>query len=95
MKQTRLLFIDRDGTLIQEPADEQIDSFEKLVFTKGVFRNLAFIAQHTDYELVMAVSYTHLDVYKRQPASFSFLHRGCPTKDLPNNRNERKGYAYS
>ena len=53
MKQTRLLFIDRDGTLIQEPADEQIDSFEKLVFTKGVFRNLAFIAQHTDYELVM------------------------------------------
>ena len=47
MKQTRLLFIDRDGTLIQEPEDEQIDSFEKLVFTKGVFRNLAFIAQHT------------------------------------------------
>ena len=43
MKQTRLLFIDRDGTLIQEPEDEQIDSFEKLVFTKGVFRNLAFI----------------------------------------------------
>ena len=47
MKQTRLLFIDRDGTLIQEPEDEQIDSFEKLVFTKGMFRNLSFIAQHT------------------------------------------------
>ena len=41
MKQTRLLFIDRDGTLIQEPEDEQIDSFEKLVFTKGVMRNLS------------------------------------------------------
>ena len=38
----------------------------------------------------ITVSYTHLDVYKRH-----FLHRGCPTKDLPNNRNERKGYAYS
>lgn len=53
MKQTRLLFIDRDGTLIQEPEDEQIDSFEKLVFTKGVMRNLSFIAQHTDYQFVM------------------------------------------
>ena len=45
MKKTKLLFIDRDGTLIQEPEDEQIDSFAKLVFTKGVFRNLSFIAQ--------------------------------------------------
>ena len=39
----RLLFIDRDGTLIEEPADEQIDSFEKLKFVKGAIRNLAFI----------------------------------------------------
>ena len=53
MKKTKLLFIDRDGTLIQEPEDEQIDSFDKLVFTKGVFRNLSFIAQHTDFKLVM------------------------------------------
>ena len=39
----RLLFIDRDGTLIKEPADEQIDSFDKLQFVEGVFRNLGFI----------------------------------------------------
>ena len=49
----RLLFIDRDGTLIEEPQDEQIDSFEKLKFTKGVFRNLSFIRQHLDFEFVM------------------------------------------
>ena len=47
----RVLFIDRDGTLICEPEDEQIDSFAKLRFVPGMFRNLAFIARHTDYEL--------------------------------------------
>ena len=49
----RILFIDRDGTLIVEPADEQIDAFEKLKFTKGVFRNLGFIRQHLDFKFVM------------------------------------------
>lgn len=49
----RILFIDRDGTLIEEPADEQIDSFDKLKFTEGVFRNLSFIRSHLDFEFVM------------------------------------------
>lgn len=53
MKQQRILFIDRDGTLIEEPEDEQIDSFEKLKFTQGLFRNLSFIASHLDFKLVM------------------------------------------
>jgi len=48
-----VLFIDRDGTLIEEPADEQIDSFSKLKFVPGMFRNLSFISQHLDFELVM------------------------------------------
>ena len=34
MKQ-RILFIDRDGTILREPADEQIDSFEKFSFVPG------------------------------------------------------------
>ena len=49
----KILFIDRDGTLIDEPADEQIDSFEKLKFVKGVFRNLAFIREKLDFKFVM------------------------------------------
>ena len=49
----RLLFIDRDGTLIKEPADEQIDSFEKLEFVEGIFRNLGFIRKNLDFEFVM------------------------------------------
>lgn len=53
MKQQRILFVDRDGTIIKEPADEQIDSFQKLEFVDGVIRNLAFICQHLDYKLVM------------------------------------------
>ena len=49
----KVLFIDRDGTLIKEPADEQIDSFEKLEFVEGMFRNLAFIRKNLDFEFVM------------------------------------------
>jgi len=49
----KALFIDRDGTLIREPADEQVDSFEKLEFLPGVFASLARIRRCTDYELVM------------------------------------------
>ena len=49
----RILFIDRDGTILREPADEQIDSFEKLVFVPGMIRNLAFIRQHLDFSFVM------------------------------------------
>ena len=43
----------RDGTLICEPEDEQIDSFEKLKFVDGMFRNLSFIRQHLDFKFVM------------------------------------------
>lgn len=49
----KVLFIDRDGTLIKEPQDEQIDAFEKLEFVEGVMRHLSFICSHLDFELVM------------------------------------------
>jgi len=49
----KVLFIDRDGTLIKEPADEQIDAFEKLIFYPKVFTYLSKIAKELDFELVM------------------------------------------
>lgn len=52
----KILFIDRDGTLILEPADEQIDSLEKLEFYPGVFSWLSKIATDTEYELVMVTN---------------------------------------
>ncbi|MDD2941973.1 MAG: bifunctional histidinol-phosphatase/imidazoleglycerol-phosphate dehydratase HisB [bacterium] len=50
---TDYLFIDRDGTLIVEPADQQIDSLEKLEFIPGIFSALHDIAASGKYTLVM------------------------------------------
>ncbi|MGH1517127.1 bifunctional histidinol-phosphatase/imidazoleglycerol-phosphate dehydratase HisB [Chryseobacterium sp. JK1] len=53
----KVLFIDRDGTLIIEPpVDFQVDSLEKLEFYPGIFQNLAKIANELDYELVMVTN---------------------------------------
>ena len=53
----KVLFIDRDGTLIIEPlADYQIDSLEKLEFYPKIFRNLYFIRRNLDFELVIATN---------------------------------------
>jgi imidazoleglycerol-phosphate dehydratase/histidinol-phosphatase len=50
----KVLFIDRDGTLITEPVvDEQVDSLEKLEFIPGVFRAMNLIAGNLDFELVI------------------------------------------
>ncbi|MEN8116392.1 MAG: bifunctional histidinol-phosphatase/imidazoleglycerol-phosphate dehydratase HisB [Bacteroidota bacterium] len=49
----KVLFIDRDGTLIYEPEHEQIDSLDKLEFLPKVFRNMYYIQKNLNYELVM------------------------------------------
>ena len=49
----KVLFIDRDGTLIVEPPDEQIDSLEKLEFVPGAISGMKSISQ-LGYELVLA-----------------------------------------
>ncbi|MFM7852939.1 MAG: histidinol-phosphatase, partial [Flammeovirgaceae bacterium] len=53
----KVLFIDRDGTLIYEsPSDPQIDRLEKLSFIPGVFTWLGRIANELNYELVMVTN---------------------------------------
>jgi imidazoleglycerol-phosphate dehydratase/histidinol-phosphatase len=54
-KPQKILFIDRDGTLIMEPPDEQIDSFAKLEFYPRMLQYLPKIAQ-LDFELVMVTN---------------------------------------
>lgn len=57
MKKKKVLFIDRDGTLVAEPPEDyQLDSLEKLEFIPGVFRNLYNIRNLLDFELVMVTN---------------------------------------
>ncbi len=70
----KVLFIDRDGTLIKEPADQQIDSFDKLDFYPKVFTYLSKIAKELDFEIVMVTNQDGLgtDVYPED--SFWSIH---------------------
>jgi len=53
----KVLFIDRDGTLVIEPpVDYQLDSLEKLEFYPGVFSGLSKIVRELDFEIVMVTN---------------------------------------
>ena len=52
----KALFIDRDGTLVDEPDDFQLDAFEKLRLKAGVLKWLGRIASETDFELVIVTN---------------------------------------
>jgi len=49
----RILFVDRDGTLIIEPLSGNIDGWDKLQFFPHVFKYMNLIATEFDYELVI------------------------------------------
>lgn len=70
----RALFIDRDGTLVVEPDDFQLDDFKKLEFVPKVFRNLYFIRKHLDYEFVMVSNQDGLGTDAFPEETFRPLH---------------------
>lgn len=66
----KVLFIDRDGTMILEPSDQQVDAFEKIIFYPKVFTYLAKIAKELDYELVMVTNQDGLGTIAYPEESF-------------------------
>lgn len=52
----KILFLDRDGTLVLEPHDYQVDAFEKIEFYPRVFQYLGKIVRELDFELVMVTN---------------------------------------
>ena len=52
----KILFIDRDGTIINEPKDFQVDSFEKLDSKTKVLKYLSKISEELDFDLVMVTN---------------------------------------
>ena len=69
-----VLFIDRDGTLIKEPEDNQIDAYEKLEFYPEVFTYLKKIATELDYELVLVTNQDGLGTVSHPEEDFWPVH---------------------
>lgn len=70
----KVLFIDRDGTMIKEPADEQIDAFEKLEFYPKALFYLSKIAGELDFEFVMVTNQDGLGTASFPEESFWPVH---------------------
>lgn len=72
----KVLFIDRDGTLIKEaPPAYQLDDFSKLEFYPGMFRYMYKIATELDYELVMVTNQDGLGTASFPEESFLKVHK--------------------
>ncbi len=74
MSQSRILFVDRDGTLIEEPPDEQVDSLEKIRFMPGVFDALQQ-ARVAGFRLAMVTNQDGLGSASFPQRSFDVPHQ--------------------
>ncbi len=70
----KVLFIDRDGTIIKETMDEKINSFDKLEFYPYCISYLSKIAQKLNYELVMITNQDGLGTGKFPEEPFWKVH---------------------
>ncbi|MBB1194362.1 bifunctional histidinol-phosphatase/imidazoleglycerol-phosphate dehydratase [Flavobacterium sp. SOK18b] len=70
----KILFIDRDGTMVLEPHDYQLDSFEKLEFYPNAFQYLGKIAKELDFELVMVTNQDGLGTDSHPEENFWPIH---------------------
>lgn len=77
----KILFIDRDGTLIREPDDFQVDRLEKLRFLPGAITNMSGIARETDFVLVMVTNQDGLGT-ESFPESAFFPAQNCMIQTL-------------
>jgi imidazoleglycerol-phosphate dehydratase/histidinol-phosphatase len=86
----KVLFIDRDGTIVKEPpTDYQLDSFEKLEFLPMAITQLHRIARELDYELVMVTNQDGLGTDSFPEDTF------WPTHNLMMNILEKEGVTFS
>lgn len=86
----KVLFIDRDGTLVLEPPiDYQLDSLSKLEFYPKVFQYMAKIASELDYELVMVTNQDGLGTESFPENTF------WPVQDKIMNAFEKEGVVFS
>jgi imidazoleglycerol-phosphate dehydratase/histidinol-phosphatase len=68
----KYLFLDRDGTIIEEPADEQVDSLEKFRLLPGVIQGLRLLAQR-DYQLVLVTNQDRLGTPSYPQATYDLV----------------------
>ena len=74
MSQNRILFVDRDGTLIEEPPDEQVDAIEKIRFMPGVFEAMRQ-ARAAGFRLAMVTNQDGLGSASFPQSAFDIPHQ--------------------